>query len=204
MLADSQTMPNLIKTFRHSLCGLVALMSADTVIAAEQAEPLKVYDKWGGEFTLTDHHGIPISLSDFKGKVVLLNFGYTHCPDICPTTMFTLKRVIKALDEDADKVQVLFITLDPERDHPDRLQTYMEYFNPGFVALSGTVDQIKHVADKYGMRFEKEGFDEEGNYSIAHAAVVYLLDQAGRIRVFFKTTAPASRIAEDVKKLLAE
>ncbi len=197
-------MPGIIKSFRHSLCALIALTSVGIAIADDKPEPLKVYDDWGGEFTLTDHHGIPMSLSDFKGKVILLNFGYTHCPDICPTTMFTLKRTMKALADDADKVQVLFITLDPERDHPDRLQSYMEYFNPGFIALSGSVEQIKTVADKYGMRFEKEEVDEDGNYSIAHAAVIYLLDQAGRVRVFFKTSAQAGRIAQDIEKLLAE
>ena len=197
-------MPNWIKKFYCLIFGVAALISTAPTVASSQADALKVYDKWGGEFTLIDHHGIPISLSDFQGKVVLLNFGYTHCPDICPTTMFTLKRTIKSLSDDAEKVQVLFITLDPERDTPDRLKAYMEYFNPGFIALSGTTEQIGDVADKYGMRFEKEGFDEEGNYSIAHTALVYLLDQAGRIRVFFKTTAPANRIAEDVRTLLAE
>ena len=197
-------MTNWTIKYRYFICGLIALVLTNPAVEAARPDSLKIYDKWGGEFTLTDHHGIPISLSDFRGKVVLLNFGYTHCPDICPTTMFTLKRVIKALPEDADKVQVLFITLDPERDNPDRLKTYMEFFNPGFIALSGTTQQITNVADKYGMRFEKEGFDEEGNYSIAHTALVYLLDQAGRIRVFFKANAPANRIAEDVKKLLSK
>ena len=170
----------------------------------QKPEPLKIYDKWGGNFSLTDHNGFPLQLSDFAGKVVLLNFGYTNCPDICLTTMFNMKRVVKALGDDADKLQVLFITLDPERDHADRLRTYAEYFNPGFIALTGSVDEITKVAKQYGTKFEKEQFDEEGNYSIAHNAVIYLIDQQGRIRVFFRTTASAQDLADGVRRLLVE
>lgn len=197
-------MPGLTTAFRTLLCGLFILFAASTTVAAQMLEPLKVYDKWGGNFTLTDHNGIPLSLSDFQGKVVLISFGYTYCPDVCPTTMFTLKRAVKALAADADKVQVLFITLDPERDSAERLQAYMEYFNPGFIALRGSVEEVTQVAAQFGTRFEKEDFDEEGSYSIAHTAVIYLLDPAGRTRAFFKTTAPANRIAADAKRLLAE
>ncbi len=166
--------------------------------------PLKVYDDWGGDFSLIDHNGFPLSLSDFAGKVVLLSFGYTHCPDICPSTMFTMKRVIKALGDDSDKLQVLFITLDPERDNADRLRAYVEYFNPGFIALTGAVDEVTKVAKKYGTKFEKEEFDEEGNYSIAHNAIIYLIDQQGRIRTFFRINASAQDLAGGVRRLLIE
>ncbi len=167
------------------------------------AESLKVYDKWGGDFTLTDQNGIPISLADFRGKVVLLSFGYTHCPDICPTTMLTMQRLLKLLGDEADKVQVLFITLDPERDSPERLRAYMDYFNPGFIAFSGSLDDIGKVAKQYGTRFEKEAVNDKGEYSIAHTGVIYLLDQKGRIRAFFKVIAGPKEILPDVRRLLA-
>ncbi len=197
-------MPELTITIRQLLCGAFILFAASTAVSAQLLEPLKVYDEWGGEFSLTDHNGFQLSLSDFQGKIVIINFGYTHCPDVCPTTLFTLKRTVKALAADADKVQVLFITLDPERDSAERLQRYMEHFSPGFIALRGSVQEVSQVASQFGTRFEKEDFDEEGNYSIAHTAVVYLLDQAGRIRAFYKTTAPANHIATDVRRLLIE
>lgn len=167
------------------------------------AEPLKVYDNWGGDFTLTDQHGNALSLADFRGKVVVLSFGYTHCPDICPTTMLTMQRLLKLLGDEADKVQVLFITLDPERDTQERLRAYMDYFNPGFIAFSGSLDEIGKVAKQYGTRFEKEAVDDNGEYSIAHTGVIYLLDQKGRIRAFFKVIAGAKEILPDVKRLLA-
>lgn len=168
----------------------------------QKLAPLKVYDDWGGDFTLTNHYGLSLKLSDFAGKVVLLSFGYTHCPDICPSTMFNMKRVVKALGDDAEKLQVLFITLDPERDTTDRLRAYVEYFNPAFVALTGSVDEITNVAKKYGTKFEKEDFDEEGNYSVAHNAIIYLIDQQGRIRTFYRINASAQDLAGGVRRLL--
>ncbi len=188
------------------MMAVLCISSVEGIMAepTQKPEPLKVYDDWGGDFILTDHNGFPLKLSDFAGKVILLNFGYTHCPDICPSTMFTMKRVIKALGDEGDKLQVLFITLDPERDNVDRLRTYVEYFNPGFLALTGSVDEVTKVAKKYGTKFEKEGFDEEGNYSIAHNAIIYLIDQQGRIRVFFRINASAQDLAGGVKRLLEE
>jgi len=118
--------------------------------------------------------------------------------------MFTMKRVVKALGDDSDKLQVLFITLVPERDNADRLRAYVEYFDPGFIALTGAVDDITKVAKKYGTKFEKEEFDEEGNYSIAHNAIIYLIDQQGRIRTFFRINASAQDLAGGVRRLLEE
>ncbi len=168
------------------------------------AEPLPIYDQWGGDFTLTDQHGLDISLSDFKNKVILLNFGYTHCPDICPNTLFLLRNTIKLLGNDAVNVQVLFITLDPERDYPERLKTFVEYFDPTFVALTGTLTQIQAVAKPYGMKFEKEyyGDKSELEYSVAHSNIIYLLDQQHRVRQLIKINAPAEYIAQDIRKLL--
>jgi len=199
-----------------SLIGVIVaafcLFAAQSTMAEPQQKPalqqkqapLKVYDDWGGDFSLIDHNGFPLNLSDFAGKVVLLSFGYTHCPDICPSTMFTMKRVIKALGDDSDKLQVLFITLDPERDNADRLRAFVEYFDPGFIALTGAVDDITQIAKKYGTKFEKEEFDEEGNYSIAHNAIIYLIDQQGRIRTFFRINASAQDLAGGVRRLLIE
>ena len=117
--------------------------------------------------------------------------------------MLTMQRKHKLLGDEASKLQVLFITLDPERDTPERLAAYMNYFNPGFVALGGTLDEISTVAKQYGTRFEKEAVSAEGEYSIAHTGIIYLIDQQGRIRAFFKIAAGPKEIIPDVKRLLA-
>lgn len=197
-------MSYLIRYLKSWVVTATSLLLMALLAAPVAAKPLPVYNKWGGDFTLTDQNNIPISLSDFRGKVVLLSFGYTHCPDICPTTMFTMQKLVKMLGSDADKVQVLFITLDPERDTPERLAAYMDYFNPGFLGLTGSLDGIRKVAKQYGTRFEKEAVDEKGDYSIAHTGLIYLIDQQGRIRSFFKVVAGPKDIFPYVKKLLAE
>ncbi len=185
---------------------VVALWMVLLAGLAQAQPPLPVHDKWGGDFTLTDHNGLELSLSDLRGRVVLLTFGYTHCPDVCPNTLFTLRRAIDQLGEEADRAQVLFITLDPERDYPERLKTFVEFFNPAFVALTGSEEQIAAVAKAYGMKFEKE-YPEgagPGQYGIAHANIIYLLDAEGRIRAFYRIDAPARRIAADMKRLIEE
>ena len=188
------------------MVAVFCIFAAQSTMAesVQKPEPLKIYADWGGDFSLIDHNGFPLKLSDFAGKVVLLSFGYTNCPDICPSTMFTMKRVVKALGDDSDKLQLLFITLVPESDNADRLRAYVEYFDPGFIALTGAVDDITKVAKKYGTKFEKEEFDEEGNYSIAHNAIIYLIDQQGRIRTFFRINASAQDLAGGVRRLLEE
>ncbi len=196
-------MLNLSRILRCLPGTVIALLLLVALRPAAAVEPLKVYDSWGGAFTLIDQSAIPINLADFRGKVVLLSFGYTHCPDICPTTMFTMQRIHKLLGDDGNKLQVLFITLDPERDTPERLAAYMDYFNPGFVGLGGTLDEIRKVAKQYGTRFEKEPVNAAGEYSIAHTGIIYLIDQQGRIRAFFKIAAGPKEIIPDVQRLLA-
>jgi len=171
----------------------------------QAAESLPIHNQWGGNFTLTDHHGLEVNLSDFQNKVILLSFGYTHCPDICPNTLFLLRGVLREIDESSENIQVLFITLDPERDYPERLKTFVEYFDPTFIALTGALAQIQAVAKSYGMKFKKEyyGDKSELEYSVAHSNVIYLLDQKQRVRKFFKLNAPAKLIAQDIQQLLS-
>ncbi len=181
---------------------LSALLLLASLSPAQAQEALPIHSQWGGDFTLTDQNGLPISLSDLKGKVVLLTFGYTHCPDICPNTLLILKSVIKKLGDKAEQAQVVFITLDPARDYPERLKTFVEFFNPAFVALTGSEAEIAAVASRYGMRYEKEFFDSELTYGIAHTTIIYLIDQQSRIRAFYRLSAPPSRIASGVEQLL--
>lgn len=167
------------------------------------AEDLPIHKDWGGEFTLTDQNGLKMSLSDFRGKVVLVTFGYTHCPDVCPNTLFSMRRVVDMLGEAAEHVHVMFITLDPERDYPERLKLFVEYFNPNFIAMTGTDKEIKTVADLYHVRYNKVHMeDSEMDYAIDHSAAIYLHDQQGRMRSAYRISAPPVRIAQDVGKLI--
>jgi protein SCO1/2 len=192
--------------YQWIIIGILALLlsSQSSAQVSPPTTPLKVYTKWGGDFTLTDQHGLSISLSDFKDKVVILNFGYSYCPDICPSTLFVLKRLVDKLGDNVAKVQFLFITLDPERDTPEKLTEYLSYFSPAFVGLTGSLEEIKAVAQRYGTRFEKEALPSPDDYSISHTAMIYLIDQKSRIRAFYKINAPVNEINTDIEQLFEE
>lgn len=190
--------------FRLLICLLAVLAHGPAQGTDASPSPLKIYDDWGGDFTLTDQHGIQLRLGDLHGKIILLSFGYTHCPDICPTTLFTFQRVLRQLGSDAERVQGVFITLDPERDTPQRLADYLDYFQAGFIGLTGSVDEIRAIATRYGTRFEKESVPGSEDYSIAHNGILYLLDHRGRIRVFFRISATPADITPAIRQLLSE
>ncbi|UGA39727.1 SCO family protein [Chromobacterium haemolyticum] len=130
----------------------------------------------GGDFTLTDHQGQRRSLSQYQGKVVALFFGYTHCPDVCPTTMLEYAAAVKQLGDKAGQVQVLFVSIDPERDTPQVLAGYVPHFNRGFVGLTGTAGEVEQIKNQYkivAQRVNQPG----GGYSVDHSAGSYLLDK---------------------------
>lgn len=132
-------------------------------------------------FTLTNHLGTKASLSDYKGKVVILLFGYTNCPDVCPMELAEIDRVIGKLGNKADQVQVLFITVDPERDTPEVLKEYLAFYNPSFVGLSGTVEEIYEVARRYKAHFVKREVGSEAGYLMGHTSSIYLIDKEGEL-----------------------
>lgn len=138
------------------------------------------YDK-GGDFTLNGPDG-PLSLSDLRGKVVLIFFGYTSCPDVCPISLARIDACFSALNgEELDRVQALFITLDPERDTPDRLQKYTGYFHPNIIGLSDDIDAIDTVTDQYGVEYSKDPMPDSAlGYSISHPTDILLLDTQGQ------------------------
>jgi protein SCO1/2 len=156
----------------------------------------------GGDFTLTDHHGKQRTLADFKGKVVVLFFGYTACPDVCPTTMSELKTSMKELGAAAKDVQVLFISVDPARDTPALLSQYVPAFNPSFLGLTGSDEQISAVTKKFRAIYQKQG---QGNaYTVDHTAGSYLIDRSGQTRVLVNYGAGAATFTHDIQLLLAD
>ena len=158
----------------------------------------------GGPFTLTDQHGKPTSLADFRGKLVLLYFGYTFCPDVCPTDLLTMAQTVGMLGAQGGGVQPVFVTLDPERDTQALLGNYVEAFHPRFVALRGSEDEVRRVAMTYKIYFEKLRPPGSAAYLIDHMAFVFLLDRDGKYLAFFPPGTTAERMAVMVREHLAQ
>jgi protein SCO1/2 len=154
------------------------------------------------DFNLKDFHGTPRTLADYRGKVVVLFFGYTQCPDVCPTTLTDMAEVKKRLGPDGDKLQVIFITLDPERDTPEVLAQYVPGFDPTFIALRGTRDETAAVAKDFKVFYQKVPGKTETSYTLDHTAGSYVFDREGRIRLFVRHAGGVDPIVADLKKLM--
>jgi protein SCO1/2 len=155
------------------------------------------------DFALTDHTGKQRTLADFKGKAVLVFFGFMNCPDVCPTTMAEMAGVMKALGPDADRVQVLFITVDPERDTPELLAKYVPAFDPRFLGLTGDKAAIEKVAKEFRVFYQKSPGKEPGSYTMDHTAGSYVFDPQGRVRLFVRHGQGGEPIVHDLKILLS-
>ncbi|MBC7499975.1 MAG: SCO family protein [Herminiimonas sp.] len=158
---------------------------------------------WGRDFALTDHNGTPRTLADFKGKAVVMFFGYTHCPDVCPTTMAEMAAVMKELGPLSDRVQVLFVTVDPERDTAAILSKYVPAFDPRFLGLIGDKDATAKVAKEFKIVYQKSPGKEPGSYTMDHTSASYAFDPQGRIRLYLRHGQGAAPIVHDLKILLS-
>jgi protein SCO1 len=154
------------------------------------------------DITLTGPGGKPVSLSDFKGKLVVLYFGYTYCPDVCPTTLAELAQAMRKLGKKADQVQVVMVTVDPDRDTPEHLAEYLAYFNPTFVGLSGTPEQIAAAAAAYGIYYHKNEGTPASGYTVDHTATLTALDEQGQVRLFWPYGTAGDDIAADLSHLV--
>ncbi len=182
--------------------GLFALLAA----CARQPAPLNNTDITGAEFgrqlALPDQSGTVRSLADYKGKAVVVFFGYTTCPDVCPTTLARFAEVMKQLGEDAGKVQVLFVTLDPARDTPEKQASYLAWFHPSFVGLRGDPAATEAAAREFKIFWAKKEVGGGMGYVIDHTSGAYVYDPAGRLRLFVKDDSPVEAIVADLKALL--
>ena len=154
------------------------------------------------DFSLTDANGRVRSMADFKGKVVVLFFGYAQCPDVCPTTMTEMAQIKQQLGSDADKLQVLFITVDPARDTPEVMKAYMGAFDPSFVALIPTADQLPVVAKDFKVYYKKVDGKTPTSYSMDHSAASFVYDPQGRLRLYARYGAGVPPMVADIKALL--
>ena len=155
------------------------------------------------DFSLTDHNGQRRSLSDFKGKVVVVFFGYTQCPDVCPTSMTELAEVKGMLGADADKLQGVFVTVDPARDTAELLKAYMANFDPTFVAFVPTPDELVDVAKRFKIYYKKQEGKTPTSYTMDHSAGSYVYDTQGRVRLYSRYGSGAKVLAQDIQTLLA-
>ncbi len=171
-----------------------------------QAKPIKLrsFSKIGGDFTLIDMNGKSVQLSDFNKKIVILYFGYTFCPDICPNTLFVMADVLKQLGESARNLQILYITLDPERDTEKRLLDYLSIFDDRIIGLRGEKKATLKIAKKYVIRYRKKFLDADGTYVINHTSYAFLIDRKGIIRYLYPYKTTPGLILETIYKLLAE
>ena len=151
---------------------------------------------------LTDHTGKKRTMSDFKGKVVTLFFGYTHCPDVCPTTMSDLKQTMKLLGEKADQVQVIFVTVDPQRDTQEVLAQFVPSFDSRFVGLWGSLQETAETLGNFKIYYSKVPSKTKGDYTIDHSAGMYVFDKTGKIRLYLDYGQKPADIARDLKKLM--
>ena len=192
------------------LAGLIlgggGLGQAQPAKKGRPAPTLADYDvshlKLGGDFTLTNQDGKPTPLKDYRGRVVVLFFGYTYCPDICPVTMVKMDRVRKALERQAAKFQPILVSIDPQRDTPARLKAYLANFDRGTVALTGKPAEVKRATDLYRVRYEREESQSPTEYLMAHTAYLYMVDGTGKLRYVFPPDVDDGLLAAAARLLL--
>lgn len=186
--------------------GLASVLAGCDRFKAAKPVPFNATDITGVDFArklaLPDQNGTPRTLADWRGKVIVVFFGYTQCPDVCPTTMAELAQVKKSLGTDGDKVQVVFVSLDPERDTPEILKSYVSNFDPGFEALRGTPEQTAATAKEFKVFFQKVPGQAADSYTLDHTAASYIFDTHGNVRLYATYGEGVPALAADLKALL--
>jgi protein SCO1/2 len=193
---------------RLAKSGMVALFVVGALVAgcAPDGPKFRASDvtgaTFGREFQLNDAAGKPRTLADYRGKAVVVFFGYTQCPDVCPTTLAELADVMKKLGPDADRVQVLFVTIDPERDTPDLLSKYVPAFDPRFMGLYGDAAATARTAKEFKIIYQKQPGATPGSYTMDHSAGTYIFDPQGRLRLYVSYGQGPEVFAHDLRELL--
>ncbi len=187
-------------------CALLALTACQS---SQQPQPQWQLSNVSGhlpdlKFNLVNDLGKPVTAADYHGKVVMLYFGYTHCPDVCPLTLVHLHTDMKKLGKLADGVRILFVTVDPARDTPQVLHQYVTAFDPRIVGLTGTPGQIEALAKRYRAYFQRAKPDQSGDYLVNHSAGIYIFDRKGRARLIASNGDPRSQVVHDMRLLLEQ
>ncbi len=183
------------------VAGLALCFGVVLIVAGRLSSPVAQIAAIGGPFKLTDQNGQVVTDQDLKGHPFLVFFGFTHCPDVCPTTLFEVSEVLRVLGPDADRTRALFITVDPERDTPRVMKDYLSSFDPHLSGLTGDPAEIAAVAKAYRVYFKKVP-QEDGGYTLDHTAIVYLMDKTGRFVSPFNLKRPTDAAAADLRRYL--
>ena len=200
-------MNHLVSVRRQTLRVFAATLAAGFLAACSpEALKFKSIDITGADyvkgFALTDHNGVQRSLADFKGKAVVVFFGFTQCPDVCPTALADLAEVKRLLGPQGDKLQGIFVSVDPERDTPEVLKAYMANFDPAFLALRPSMEQLPEVAKGFKVFYKKVEGPTPTSYTIEHSAGSYVFDPQGRVRLYTRQAVGAQGLADDITLLL--
>jgi len=183
------------------LAGLVVCLGAVLTLSGTLSSPTQQIASIGGSFTLTDQNGRTVSDAELKGHPFLVFFGFTNCPDVCPTTLFEVSEVLRALGPQADAMRAFFITIDPERDTPPVLKDYLASFNPRVVGVGGDAQELAKVAKEYRVYYKKVP-TKDGDYTMDHTAIVYLMDKQGRFVSPFSLRRTTEASAAELRKYL--
>lgn len=191
--------------------GLLLATASSLASCSEAAAPASTFNgtditgaEYARRFSLRDAGGMLRTLDDFKGSVVVLFFGFVQCPDVCPTTMTDMAEIKRGLGADGARLQVLFVTVDPQRDTPEVMKAYMEAFDPAFVALIPTPDELAATASEYKVYYKKVEGTTPSNYSMDHSAGRYVYDALGRLRLYEHYGVATDALARDIRTLMAE
>jgi protein SCO1/2 len=191
----------ILLTLAAFLAGLLLFSTVVFIVTGRSPAPVALQSAVGGPFRLIDHNGRPVTDQDMKGRPFLVFFGFTHCPDVCPTTLFEVSEILRALGSDAERVRALFVTVDPERDTPEKLKDYLSSFDPRLIAVTGDEASIKAMEKTYRVYAKRVPLDG-GGYTMDHTAIVYLMDKDGRFVAPFNMKRRPAEAAADLRRYL--
>lgn len=212
MHCNAKTMTRAAAAFRVILAAIALALAGCGERADAPSSPYHSVDiravEWGRDFQLIDHNGHSRSLADFRGKVVMMFFGFTNCPDVCPTTMADMAQVVRQLGEEGERVQGLLVTVDPARDTPEALARYATAFHPGFLGLRGDDATTKALAGEfkafYAERQPQYGHGLDHHYMVDHTRAIYVFDRTGKLRLLMTSGRTVDQMTADVALLLKE
>ncbi len=193
---------HILLVFGAFFAGLLLFLAVFLYATGQFGGPGGTASAIGGPFKLTDQNGQPITDADLKGKPFLVFFGYTHCPDVCPTTLFEVSEVMRSLGKDADRTKALFISVDPDRDTPAVLKDYLSSFDQHLIGATGDQMSLDKVEKEYRVYAKKVPTGKDGDYSMDHSAIVYLMDKSGRFVAPFKLDRKPEAAAAELRKYM--
>ena len=183
------------------IAGLVLFSAVVFIVTGKSPAPVALQSSVGGPFQLIDQNGKPITEQDFKGRPALVFFGFTHCPDVCPTALFEMSEILRAMGDDAKRVNAFFVSVDPERDTPPIMKDYLSSFDPNLKGLTGSAEATAQIITGYRVYAKKVPL-KDGDYTMDHTALIYLLDRDGRFVAPFNIKRRPEEAAADLKKYL--